>query len=266
MADDGRARSRVPAGSATGTSPSKLARPARPAPRRPPVARHRANGSDLQDRIKQLILSEGLVPGDAMPTEIELVERLDAGRSSVREALKALQAVGIVEIRHGFGMYVGEMSLSGLIDGLAFQSQFALDGGRRDLTHLTDIREVIENGMLAKLLANGTPPDLTAVESVLATMKEEAKHGPVLPDTDRMFHEALYQSLGNPLLGPLLGAFWNVSNQAQSVYGTSDERPEDTVRRHAAIYRAVKSADLPRALKAMSQHFKGVRTRLRPPS
>jgi DNA-binding FadR family transcriptional regulator len=229
------------------------------------TARHRTNGSDvLQERIKQLILSEGLSPGDPMPTEIDLVERLDAGRSSVREALKALQAVGIVEIRHGFGMYVGAMSLSGLIDGLVFQSQIALDGGQRDLRNLIDIREVIEHGMLTRLLSDGTPPDLTAVESVLATMKQEAQGGPVHPETDRLFHEVLYQSLDNPLLGPLLGAFWNVSNNAQGMYGKSREKPVDTVRRHEAIYRAVKSADLTRALKAMTEHFDGVRARLRP--
>jgi DNA-binding FadR family transcriptional regulator len=258
MSNAGRPR----AGSATPVSPD--ASPPRRAGLYGPALRHRANGSDvLQERIKQLILSEGLSPGDPMPTEVDLVDRLDAGRSSVREALKALQAVGIVEIKHGFGMYVGAMSLSGLIDGLVFQSQISLDGGQRDLRNLIDIREVIENGMLTRLLSDGSPPDLTAVESVLAAMKREALRGPVEPETDRLFHEVLYQSLDNPLLGPLLGAFWNVSNEAHGIYAKSREKPNDTVRRHEAIYRAVKSADLPRALKAMTEHFDGVRVRLR---
>lgn len=261
MAASGRSRSGSPMSRIKPAEPPATADLRRPAQS---VPRHRTNGSDLlQEKIKQLILTEGLAPGDPMPTEIELIDRLDTGRSSVREALKALQAVGIVEIRHGFGMYVGGMSLSGLIDGLAFQSQFALDGGQRDLGHLIDIREVIEHGMLARLLAPGTVPDLTAAKSVLATMKQEAQQGPVQPDTDRLFHEVLYQSLGNPLLGPLLGAFWNVLNRAQPMYGKSSERPADTVRRHEAIYRAVKSGNLPRAVKAMTDQFNGVRARLR---
>jgi DNA-binding FadR family transcriptional regulator len=58
---------------------------------------------DLQERIKKLIIDRRLASGAPLPTEPELMEYLGASRNSVREALKALQAMGIVEIRHGFG-------------------------------------------------------------------------------------------------------------------------------------------------------------------
>lgn len=74
---------------------------------------------DLQERIKKLIIDRRLPPGAAPPTEPELMALLDAGRNSVREALKALQAMGIVDIRHGFGTHVGPMPPAPMVEGLA---------------------------------------------------------------------------------------------------------------------------------------------------
>ncbi|WP_166350640.1 FadR/GntR family transcriptional regulator [Phytoactinopolyspora limicola] len=231
--------------------------------RRPHRARRPDPADLLQEQIKQIIIEDQLAPGDPMPTELDLIERLDAGRSSIREALKALRATGIVEIRHGFGTYVGQMSLSGIVESLVFQSKIALSAGEQDLRHLVDIREVIEHGMLAKLIELPDPPDLSAAAEVIEQMKKEAKVGHIHPETDRSFHEVLYQSLENSLLGPLLGAFWDVSNRAGSTYyGPTQESPSDTVRHHQAIYDAVRRRDLSAARTAMTEHFHGVRERL----
>ena len=70
----------------------------------------------------QLILDRRLRAGAPLPTEAELMEDLGVSRNSVREALKALQALDIVEIRHGYGTYVGQASLTPLIDGLTFRT------------------------------------------------------------------------------------------------------------------------------------------------
>lgn len=260
MVDDDAARTSLP-----WDDPGPSARPKRRGtPRKPP--RRRPNNLDLlRAKIKQVIVDDGLVPGDPLPTEVDLVGRLDAGRSSVREALKALQAVGIVEIRHGFGMYVGNMSLAGLIDGLTFQSRITLGGGQQDLNHLVDIREVIEHGMLAKLLREVPAPDLTEAAEAIQQMKHESLVGPIRIETDRQFHEGLYKSLANPLLGPMLRAFWSVLSDARGIYAESDVVPMDTVQRHEKIYQAVECGDLPQALVAMTEHFVGVRSRLKIP-
>lgn len=259
VGDDGARTSTSRDDPGTGAHPRR-----RPTPRKLP--RRRPNNLDLlRAKIKQVIVDDGLVPGDPLPTELDLIGRLDAGRSSVREALKALQAVGIVEIRHGFGMYVGNMSLAGLIDGLTFQSRIALDGGQQDLNHLVDIREVIEHGMLAKLLTELPAPDLTAAAAAIQQMKHESLVGPIQIDTDRQFHEGLYRSLANPLLGPMLRAFWGVLSDARGIYAESDVVPADTVQRHEKIYQAVERGDLTQALVAMTEHFAGVRSRLKTP-
>ncbi|MDF2711984.1 MAG: hypothetical protein K0R62_7636, partial [Nonomuraea muscovyensis] len=187
---------------------------------------------EAQEGVKDLILRRGLVAGDPLPTESELMEELTISRNSVREALKALQAVGIVEIRHGFGMFVGRMSLAGLVDELAFHSRITLQDGRNHLGHLTEIREVLESGLVLRLIDLGDEADLGPVAEVMARMEAEAQVGAVSPETDRLFHDLLYRPLGNPLVSQLLGAFWDVYHQLRDEIGTPDETPEDVARRH----------------------------------
>ncbi|MCK2212629.1 FadR family transcriptional regulator [Actinomadura sp. ATCC 31491] len=217
---------------------------------------------EAQEGVKDLIVRRGLVAGDPLPTESELMEELQVSRNSVREALKALQAVGIVEIRHGFGMFVGRMSLAGLVDELAFHSRITLQNGKNHLAHLIEIREILESGLVQRLIALGPEAELGPVADVIARMDAEAEQGLVSPETDRLFHDLLYRPLGNPLVSQLLGAFWDVYYQLRDHLGAPDEPPADVARRHRDIYAAVLAGDGPAATAAVVAHFRGVRNRL----
>ncbi|GAA2647920.1 MULTISPECIES: FCD domain-containing protein [Nonomuraea] len=218
---------------------------------------------EVQQAVKEIILSRRLAAGDPLPTETELMEELGASRNSVREALKALQAVGIVDIRHGFGMFVGRMSLNGLVDELAFHSRIRMhDDGPRQLGHLVEIREVLEAGLVERLIDLGGEADLSPVAEVMARMSAEAEVGIISPETDRLFHDVLYRPLGNPLVGQLLGAFWDVYHQLRDHLGAPDESPADLARRHRDIYTAVAAGDRAAAVAAVHAHFEGVRNRL----
>ncbi|GAA2801793.1 FadR/GntR family transcriptional regulator [Nonomuraea dietziae] len=191
---------------------------------------------EVQQAVKEIILSRRLAAGDPLPTETELMEELGASRNSVREALKALQAVGIVDIRHGFGMFVGRMSLNGLVDELAFHSRIRMhDDGPRQLGHLVEIREVLEAGLVERLIDLGGEADLSPVAEVMARMSAEAEVGIISPETDRLFHDVLYRPLGNPLVGQLLGAFWDVYHQLRDHLGRAGRvarRPGQASPRH----------------------------------
>jgi DNA-binding FadR family transcriptional regulator len=223
--------------------------------------RRRSRALEVQDEVKDLILRRRLVAGDPLPTESELVEELGVGRNAVREALKALQAVGIVDIRHGFGMFVGRISLNGLVDELAFHSRITMGDERSQLGYLIEIREALERG-LAQLLIDGPAAGSAPVDEVLARMEAEAAVGVVSPETDRLFHEVLYRPLNNPLVGQLLGAFWDVYHQLRDELGEPDETPADVARKHRDIRDAVVAGDKAAAATAMRAHFAGVRARL----
>jgi DNA-binding FadR family transcriptional regulator len=216
--------------------------------------------AEVQQAVKDLIHAKGLAAGDPLPTESELMDELGIGRNSVREALKALQAVGIVDIRHGFGMFVGRMSLTGLVDELAFHSRMTLRDSRNHLGYLIEIREVLESGLVQRLIDREHGTD--AVAAVMERMEAEAAAGGVTPETDRLFHEVLYRPLGNPLVGQLLGAFWDLDHLLRDDLGRPDETPADVARKHRAIYAAVTAGDRVAAVAAMYAHFHEVRARL----
>jgi DNA-binding FadR family transcriptional regulator len=214
---------------------------------------------EVQEAVKKIILQRRLVAGDPLPTEVELMDELGTGRNTVREALKVLEAVGIVDIRHGFGTFVGRMSLAGLVDELAFHTRLSLHDS---LGHLIEVREALESGLVHRLIDLDPEPDLSPAAGVIVQMEAEAKVGAVSPETDRHFHDVLYRPLGNPLVGQLLGAFWEVYHQLRDDLGTPDETPEDVARKHRAIYAAVLEGDKAAATEAMRDHFAGVRSRL----
>lgn len=227
-----------------------------------PVRVRTRRADEVQRRIKQLILDRSLGAGDPMPTEFELMDELDVSRNSLREALKALQAVGIVEIRHGFGMYVGHRSLGALVDELTFHGRMSINAGRSDLAHLVQVREILEQGLIEKVIAEASGPDLAELGEAIGRMDSEAAAGFVTPEADRHFHDMLYRPLGNPLISQLLGAFWDIHHELQDELGPINEPAESVAGRHREIYRAVLDRDTPRAAAAMSRHFDGIRTRL----
>jgi len=236
-------------------------------------------GREIQERIKKLIVDRRLPSGAAMPTENELMEQLGVSRNSLREALKALQAMGIVEIRHGFGTYVGAMSVAPMIEGLAFRTVAGHYRGEDSLLQLLELREAIETGLMARLVGSRSGggsgstdrdlreppelPELSELEALTAQMADEAENGGVRAETDRAFHVALYRGLGNSLLSEVLDAFWDAFHRVRTDLAELDGDPKATWRQHAEILAAVRAGDTLRAEAAVRDHFSDIRTRLR---
>jgi DNA-binding FadR family transcriptional regulator len=218
---------------------------------------------DIQDRIKKLIIDQRLATGAALPTEPELVALLGVSRNSVREALKGLQAMGIVEIRHGFGTYVGPMSMAPMSEGLAFRTVAGHLRGEDSLRQLLELREAVEVGLIPRLAGRVCDEDLAELDAVVARMGREAEAGAVAAETDRAFHSALYRGLANPLLSEVLDAFWEAFHRVRTdvVAGAAD--PRGTWRQHREILAAVRAGDAARAERAVRTHFDNIRLRLR---
>ncbi|NGO14340.1 FadR family transcriptional regulator [Streptomyces sp. HC44] len=220
--------------------------------------------SQIQREVMQLILDRKLRAGAPLPTEAELMGALGVSRNSVREALKALQALDIVEIRHGYGTYVGQASLTPLVDGLTFRTlaQQGDDGGALALGDILQVREVLEEGLIRRVADTLSDGDLDRLEGVVTRMEEAGRAGVPFPELDREFHELLYASLGNALVPQLLGAFWTVFRRVAGVRGwTDDPTPDVTVRRHRDIVVALRARDVVGAQRAMAVHFRGIEAR-----
>ncbi|WP_328499416.1 FadR family transcriptional regulator [Streptomyces sp. NBC_00414] len=222
----------------------------------------------IQREVTRLILDRRLRAGAPLPTETELMESLGVSRNSVREALKALQALDIVEIRHGYGTYVGQASLTPFVDGLTFRALARQGdgangtGGTGALAEMLQVREVLEEGLMRRVAGALSDGDLARLEDVVDRMEEAGLAGRPFPELDRRFHELLYAPLGNALVPQLLGAFWTVFRRVSGVRGwTDDPAPEVTVRRHRDIVVALRAHDAEGARKAMADHFRGIEAR-----
>ncbi|MEV0407179.1 FadR/GntR family transcriptional regulator [Actinoallomurus sp. NPDC050550] len=231
--------------------------------RQAPRGLARRVGGQVQHEIMQLILDRRLRSGDLLPTETELMEDLGVSRNSIREALKGLQALDIVEVRHGYGTYVGQLSLTPLADGLTFRTLHELGSDVRALSEILQVREILEAGLIRRVATTIPDDDLAALDAVVRRMETRARAGETFAEEDRQFHELLYRSLGNALVPQFLEVFWKVFDRVSGIRGWNhDPSPIGTVRRHRAIVTALRRRDVEAAEQALSKHFRNIDTRV----
>lgn len=214
----------------------------------------------LAEQILTLIHRRGLRLGDLMPTELELIEELSVSRNSVREAVRALRALGIVDIRHGHGTFVGDASLHALSPALTFRALTERSpDDLRGLRDLVDIRELVEVGVIERLA--GRLPEATLDR--LSILCDEMERTDLDPDVDREFHRTLYAELDNPLVGQLVDVFWDSYHAAQAALTmppTADSTR--TVAQHRAVVAALRTGDTEAVCAAMTDHFADIKQRL----
>jgi len=216
----------------------------------------------LQADIMELILDRDLDAGDPMPTENELSEVLGVGRNTLRESLKVLQALGVIEIRHGFGMFVAPSNFDALADGLTFRGRLSLRHEGLEALQLVDIRQALESGLIGASITQVSDEHLVRIDAAVAKMEELAAQGEAFTEADAEFHRLLFEPLGNDLLMNLMSVFWKVYRKIHLEIGTGGTDLVDTAAQHRAIYDAVAAKDAPLASELLSRHFDGIRAKI----
>lgn len=228
--------------------------PAYPSFRRPqPVYRA------VIEFIKDYILSNGLKHGDTLPSEVELSRQLGVSRTSVREAVKALGSLGVVETRPGAGLCVGSFTFGSLVEMLPY-------GLLQDLTDLRDlleVRHVLEVGMIASAIEVMAEETLASLRSTLEQMQRKAERGERMFDEDRRFHQLLYQDTGNRTLLKVLDAFWLACHKASQYAKLPQADPKVTFQVHLDIVRAIEAKDVAAAKASLERHYDGIYQSLR---
>jgi DNA-binding FadR family transcriptional regulator len=212
----------------------------------------------VQEEIKSYILKHHLVPGDAIPTEHELAQQLDISRNSVREAVKSLEALGILESRAGSGLYVRSFSFDSILNNLPYGLLFDL----KVLTDLVEVRMYMETGMMARVGEQVTPDQLAELQRVLDHMRVEAERGVYSEEDDRLFHQILYRNVNNEILSRILDIFWLALRQAQKAADIPPASPMEAYERHVLIAHSLSQRDVAALKEAMQLHYTGIRLRL----
>ncbi len=212
----------------------------------------------VQERIKRYILEHDLQAGDPLPPETHLARTLGVSRSSVREAVKALESLGILETRPGKGLFVRPFSLDPILDNLAYSLLFDRDS----VTELLEVREHLEVGLLPQAMRTLSPGQLELLRSLVRRMQEKAARGEPFPEEDRFFHRTLSEATGNRLLVKLLDVFWIVFLRLRNRTVRVDPAPQRTWEHHQRILAAIEAGDVAAAQQAMVAHFSDLHRRL----
>jgi len=225
-------------------------------------ARHSATTprrAETADRIKEFILNEGLRPGDLLPTEAELCETLGVSRSSVREAIRTLSTLDIVEVRHGHGTFVGNMSLDALVESLVFRGVLSPGDDLRALREVVEVRQALDAAMADRIVASLAGTSNPELHALVDEMVAAAADGQTFPRQDRAFHTELLARLDNSLVGQLVTAFWDVHTAVVPKLGITVAADLDqTARAHGAMLDAAEAGDADAFRAAVISHYEPI--------
>lgn len=209
-------------------------------------------------RIKELIAQGKLAPGDRLPSEKELCEALGVSRTAVREAMSALQAQGLVEVRHGSGVTIRRLGGADLAEPL---SLFLLTS-QDDLAQLVELRRAIEGEAAFLAAKRAATADLDALTAAFQAMENEVRHGGSGANHDYDFHYAVARASHNDLFVKVLMVIAEVLRaglkQAAGDAASSPAGSAAALEHHRSIWKAILERDGDAARTAMRSHLGNV--------
>ena len=210
------------------------------------------------DRLTNAVLSGELKPGQRLPTETELSESLHVGRNSVREAIKALETMGVLNVRRSEGTFVAdgfsERMMAPMLYGMV------LEGG--NTYALVELRRLLEIGILSLAIEKATLHDIESLRGALTELENAVNGNPepeTLQDADIAFHECLLKCAHNPLVDKIYAIIERLSRPTRVLAVTQFiERGElaDMVSFHKEILRIVEERDEQSVHQAIDTHFR----------
>ena len=206
--------------------------------------------------IKNYILRSGLQMGDALPTESQLCTDLGVSRSSVREAVRTLVALDIVEVRHGHGMFVGQVSMRPMVESLVFKGLLNPGDDHRGLRNIVEVRITLDKALAEPVTQTWKNRQDTELDQIVAQMDVHAQKGELFTEQDRRFHMRLLEPLDNHLFLHLTEAFWAVHTLTVPLLGAP--RPEDMLsaaRAHRTMLQAARAGDAQAYREAITDHY-----------
>ena len=208
---------------------------------------------EVARQIERLILTK-LHPGDKLPSERELSEILGVSRSSIRDAIRSLELVGMVEPRQGVGTVVREISASTLITPLAS----VLMRHQKLVGELLDFRLMLEPPLAARAAEHASPEEVGEMEEILHRQEEKLHHGELAVEEDSEFHYNIAMASGNSVVLKVLDLVMDLLRETRERSLQVEGRPQRSLAGHRRILAAVKKRDAEAAEVAMRRHIQDV--------
>lgn len=209
---------------------------------------------EIVRQVKQLIAEGKLKSGDQLPPERDLAEKFMVSRTSVREALRALQSRGLLEIRAGEGTFVRDISVETLIEPLAL----VILPHREAVGELFEARRLLEPAIAALAARRATPEDIAEMARILEEQAKEIAQGRTGLVQDAAFHGAMASSAHNRAISRIDGALMELLTQSREESLHTPGRPTRSHEDHQRILEAIRRRDEVGAHRAVLDHLTAV--------
>lgn len=218
-----------------------------------PVKRGKISGL-IAKQIKSAILNGAMKPGDRLPPERELVERFQASRISIREALKSLETSGLLTIKPGSGVFVSEVNSKPLSDSLSSILRIK----KASINDLTEARIILEPNIAGLASERITPEDLTKLEQNIREASVIVKSNSPSPAQNIEFHSLIADSTHNPVISLTMKTLFDVVKEMTlEITDNLPKRIETSSRAvvyHKRILKALREKDSKKVYELMQKH------------
>jgi GntR family transcriptional regulator, transcriptional repressor for pyruvate dehydrogenase complex len=217
----------------------------------------------IVQQIEESVLNGSLKPGDQLPAERDLAQRLGVSRTAVREAVKTLREKGLVEAYSGRGTFV--------TDGTSQAARQSFDlmvkiGQQENSPHLAELRLILEPGIAAMAAERVKDEDLAAMREAVAVMERSQKDPEAYIEADLDFHLALAEVVANPLILSLIDSIVGLLREQRIKIFNVEGGPQRGQFHHKRILEAMERRDPEMARSAMCAHLEQVKQDSRIPA
>ena len=209
---------------------------------------------EIVRQVKAMIADGKLKGGDRLPPERDLAEKFVVSRTSVREALRALESLGLVEIRPGEGTFVRQVSIDTLIEPLAL----LMVSQREAIGELFEARRLLEPSLAALAATRATPDEIQEMERILDEQGKEVASGRTGLAQDAQFHAAIGAAAHNRAITRIAHGIMDLLTQSREDSLNTPGRPTRSHEDHRRILAAIGRRDADGARAAMLEHIGAV--------
>jgi GntR family transcriptional repressor for pyruvate dehydrogenase complex len=206
---------------------------------------------EVADRIRMLVLDGTFPVGRPLPSERLLRERFAVSRGSIRDALRMLEMIGLLETRHGQGTFPQELTVDRLVAPLASVMTY-----RQDLRdELMDVRRMFEPAVARAAATRATDEDFADLQRILEAQRRKLKTGRSAIVEDTAFHAALARSTRNRVVVSIMATLNDLLVESRTLALKQKGRPERSIEGHEAVVAALRCRDAEGAARAMYKHI-----------
>jgi len=206
----------------------------------------------IANALIRYIAENDLRGGDRLPSERELVEMIGASRLPLREAVSVLKGLGIVEARHGKGVFVKHLDPAAVFSMLSplLKVQAGID-----VQHLFEVRLLLEPGIAALAAEHHTDENLEVLENETDAMRAALRKRPEYVAHDKAFHQELARATGNPVFCVFMASLTDLLAELHERYRDNVKFRTAAMKEHQQVLDAVRGRDAKAAREAIRRHL-----------